>query len=222
MALCRDPELAREMRDLQQALPEQPGREQRRRVLAHALLKLMALRLPFTLLALGLALGGRDRDAWLHARVRNLDGDRFLAGLRRRPSPALLSLLSRRLARFGDGGGQAGRGRRLARRIPLPVAGGGAPEHGFDLFPLLARDPRGLVRSLGREGFDACMRGSLSVVAPPPGREEARQASGVLESLVFLPLYGAMPPREADRMAARIREEGDQSGARPASSSRSR
>ena len=76
----------------------------------------------------------------------------------------------------------------------------GLERHAFWLFPVRVADPNALGELLRGEGFDTSAGHSLAVVEG--SKEEADSgARELLEHLLFLPAYGALPRAELDRLA---------------------
>ena len=204
----RDPALADRMRGIEAGYAMQSRWRYRLRVAKYAGLKVMSYRLPFRALVKCLALAGHDHDAWLQRRVRSFDAASFPDALRRRPCAPLLGVLNLRLRRFdlSVAARQRERGERLASllRDVCPVVGCDAAFHGFDLFAIRVDRPRRVIADLSRHGFDAGMRGSLVVCSTGRAGFEAKCAQRLLDEMVFLPLYPAMPDREVERLAAVI------------------
>lgn len=179
------------------------------RIARYGVLKLLSARPCYTAYTALLAARGVDLDRAIHGAVRSFPGE-LLPTLRRRPSPALLALLRRRLVR-GVGTSVAARtaaGERLrcllAGLVDLP--GEGADVHSYWVFPVLVRDPDGLIRVLRTSGFDATRVATLGVVTPERCRAPA--ATALLERLVYVPAYPELGERRLDELAALLRAHG--------------
>lgn len=207
MLAIRDTSLAAAMAAAERDLPRQSRRRYLARLLKVTGAKALGYRWPFGLLMRLLDLARANPDAWLAGTVRGFDERGFLPAIRLRPSAPLLALLERRLRRFDPAPGlrQRQRGGRLAARLAPdhPVAGSAANQT-FDLVPVCVADPRRTAAALRAQGFDAAVRGSMSVLARSGGGEPA-SARRVLKETIFLPLDAAMPESEVRRMAAAVR-----------------
>ena len=98
---------------------------------------------------------------------------------------------------------QRQRGIRLAAALDhdFPVAGD-PTTHTFDLFPLRLGNPKTVQAALCKAGFDTTMRGSIVTAPCPKGNPTATtNAQQLLNEIVFLPLYPAIPDEELSRMA---------------------
>jgi NAD(P)-dependent dehydrogenase (short-subunit alcohol dehydrogenase family) len=120
----------------------------------------------------------------------------------------LLEVLRRRIATFDPGRqrAHAERGRRLAEALrgafDCPAAG--VSPHVYWVFPILTDRPDAVRVELLRHGFDSTQGQSMIAVDAPPGRDdlEPREARRLLDRILFLPFYEAMPDGELERMAA--------------------
>ena len=146
-----------------------------------------------------------------------VSGGELLRRLRRRPCAPLLSLLRRRLERF-DPDRLAARivaGERLSDALGPCVVRPGAGQIGgtYWIFPVVVREPDGLVEVLRRRGFDAS-RATSSIVAlrPPDGVPEAREAVAMMSGTVFLPAPKGLPEKEIRRLASAV---GERAGRQP-------
>lgn len=174
------------------------------RILKYSLLKLLSYRHPYGLMTRVL---GKRADAVVSRLARGFGSSTDLERIRRRPPPGLLGLLVRRLRDLSSSQLEQARRRgqwlrsRLQGSIRTP--GCAAQTHHYSLFPVLAEQPVRLMKLLADAGFDSTMRGSLVVAPAVAGRKQthATQAREMLERMVFLPFYDAMPERELARLA---------------------
>lgn len=208
VARVRDLRLAAEMRRRQDAWAVQPRVEYLCRIAKYVLLKAGSYRTTLTLVVRALRMLGRDYDRLLNASVSGFDADRLFEEIRRRPCAPLLALLARRIATF-DAGRQrthTGRGRRLAEALrgafDCPAAG--VSPHVYWVFPIVTDCPDAARVELLRHGFDSTQGQSMIAVDAPRGREELepREARRMLDRMLFLPFYEAMPDRELERMTS--------------------
>ena len=186
-------------------------------MLKHLGLLVLGRPLPYGLLLRGLALSGRDADAFVNGLVKafphRLDDasttDEFLRRLRRAPSAPLLRLMRRRLRRFDH--------ERLARRATygelagatLPVTlkqpGRLALDRTHWVFPVLAADPDALVRELRDAGVDAA-RGTSSIDAITGAGPIPTRACAVMDRIVFVPVYPELGEAGVTRHLDALRE----------------
>jgi dTDP-4-amino-4,6-dideoxygalactose transaminase len=181
-----------------------------RRLLKYAALKALSSRPLFTVVVLSCRAMKHDYDHMLNGAVRGFPGPGFWQKIRQRPSPALLSLLSRRLRKY--------KLRRLAKRTTsgqllaqrlrghLPCPGVSAEEHTYWVFPVVAENPNEMLMALRQAGFDATQGQSMCVVPTPEGRGDmlAPTAADTLARIVFLPIYPEMPTRAVRKMAQAV------------------
>lgn len=129
------------------------------------------------------------------------DLHRKMFEIRRRPSPALLSLLYRRLLQTSVAISVEQRIRRcsnLSRLITdrtksyyqLPVPKDGLP-HFYWLYPILSHDPSLLSRKLQVAGFDATRGLSQLLCVPPIDGREYPRAQSLMDRITYLPVAGS-------------------------------
>lgn len=203
----RDAELRARMRSLQDSYPIQSTAGFARRVGAYVVFRLINVSpLLFGLLSWALERSGRSTHRVVRALLSNFHELR-IPQVRRRPSPALLGMLGRRLARHREATvlHRQRTGLELLEALPsLKIPGRQNREHTFWLFPILVRDPEQANRALARAGFQGVPGlSNLVVTAPPPDRPElrARVAQSLLEHALLVPLSPAMSPSERVRLA---------------------
>lgn len=175
---------------------------------------------------------GRDLDGLLGGFGRGFAGSAsdgaFFGRIRRRPAPALLALLLRRLRNFDRWRlyRRAAAGGWVADRLPAVLGHPGRRAAGRThwILPVVAPRPDALVRHLRRNGFDAS-RATSSIVAvePPRGRRAPDGAIRVMRDVVFLPVYPEMPPGERERLVRLLHaHSGAFGGAGPAAAGETR
>jgi len=203
-----DPTLRAAMRRRQASLPVQPRREHATRALLFLALSLLQSPRAYGVFARACRAAGRDLDGVLGGLVQpfpnppepgttNLRGalvSPFVADIRRQPSAPLLSLLARRLRRFDHSrlSRRAQAGERVRRGLPtgLELPGARAQEHTHWLVPIVGAEPNGLVRTLRAAGLDATRAATSMVALPAPeGRPSPRNASRMMDGIVFVPAY---------------------------------
>ena len=178
-----------------------------RRLLKYAVLKALSSRPLFTVVVLSCRAMKHDYDHMLNGAVRGFPGPGFWQKIRQRPSPALLSLLSRRLRKYRIRrlAKRTANGRLLSERLRgrLPCPGASAEEHTYWVFPVVAENPTRCSRRSRQAGFDATQGQSMCVVPTPEERSDmlAPTAADTLARVVFLPIYPEMPTRSVRKMA---------------------
>ena len=209
MLTIRDPKLAERMRSLERALPTQSRWVYLARLAKYAGAKLLTGRRTFATLLKALALAGVDADAWIQNTVAGFRTTGFLQAIRRQPCAANIALVERRIQNFDPARAhhQRERGLNLAASLGkhLPVAGDPST-HTFDLFPLRLGNPKTVQAALRKAGFDATMRGSMTTAPCPDPSTTVPNANRLLNEILFLPLYPAIPDTELARMANVVRQ----------------
>jgi dTDP-4-amino-4,6-dideoxygalactose transaminase len=203
----RDARLLERMRQVEAEYPVQSRWFFMQRLLFYCLLTFLGGKIVFGLFVRMCRLLRKDLDALLNGSISNFPGDQFFASLRQQPSLPLLRLLRRRITgyREQDLDLRAARGALLARALPAERCPGAATTpHSFWIFPLQVDEPSTVITNLRNAGFDATSDNSLQPVEAPATRPEvdAMTARGLLERVIFLPLYAAMPESEVQRMTA--------------------
>jgi dTDP-4-amino-4,6-dideoxygalactose transaminase len=154
---------------------------------------------------------GLDLDAAITASTRSFAaGDALQNRIRRRPAPALLAVLGRRIQRVDQGrlAARAAFGEELTRRLPPAYRhpGNGLHRRTHWLYPVLAPDPDGLVAALRARGIDVS-RGTSNLIAVGGSDGPApEQAGRLMESIVFLPSYPELGADGQDRLVAGLRD----------------
>ena len=207
MLTIRDSALAERVRCLERALPTQSRLLYLARLAKYAGAKLLTCRRAFATLLKALAWAGVDADAWIQNTVTGFRAKGFLQAIRRQP--ANIALMERRIQDFDRTRAhhQRERGRYLAESLgkQLPVAGD-PTTHTFDLFPLRLGNPETVQAALRKAGFDTTMRGSMTAAPCPDPSATVSGANRLLNEILFLPLYPAIPDTELARMANVVRQ----------------
>ena len=209
----RNPALLERMRAIQATYPVQSQSAYRSRLLKFAGLKIITAPLIFGLLFRTFQALGKDYEDPVSEAVRNVAKLGSSGKLRKQPSAALLGVLERRLRRWREGSleEQARMGQRMRQLLGGAVTcpAGGTRVHNYWVFPILADDPRTLIRSLRAAGFDGANLPRSQAIAPPPERPELEPATAneVLAHLVVLPCYPGMTEADLARQADIVRRE---------------
>ncbi len=152
-----------------------------------------------------------DLDSAISASTRSFaTGDALPARIRRRPTPALLALLGRRLGRVDHDRltARALFGEELSRRLPAAYLhpGNGLHRRTHWLYPVLAPDPDALVAALRARGIDVS-RGTSNLVAVSSGDGSIpEQAGRLMSSIVYLPSYPELGADGMDRLIAGLQD----------------
>ena len=210
MLTIRDSALAERIRDLERTLPPQTRSAYLARLLKYAAAKVLTGQRTYANLLKALASAGRDPDAWIQTAAAGFPAEALLTAIRHRPSAPNLALMERRIQHFNPTRAehQRARGTRLAASLgdQLPVAGN-PTTHTFDLFPLRLGNPKAVQAALRKSGFDSTARGSMTTAPCPKDNPAATtNAERLLNEILFLPLYPAIPDEELNRMANVVRE----------------
>jgi perosamine synthetase len=153
---------------------------------------------------------GIDLDGMINSSTRSFAaGEALRTKIRRRPAPALLAVLSRRLRRVD--------GDRLSRRAAmgeelragLPAAylhpGDRLLRRTHWLFPVLAPDPAALVAALADAGIDVSTGTSNLEAVPSDDGSISEHAGRLMSSIVYLPSYPELGEEGRDRLLAGLR-----------------
>jgi len=208
----RDAALLRKMRIIQRTHPEQTRNEFAKTILTHVILKLFTLPLLFGLFYRGCDLLGTDFENVI-AKMRGLGEEDWLREIQKQCSFPLLALLARRLRTFDVArlNERIRVGEEFAKSLPREISypGNRAAFHSFWVFPILVEARERFMAELHKRGFDGTASGSaLSVIDPPPGREdlEPSQTREAYRKLLYLPVYPNVPRRERKRLSKTIAE----------------
>jgi dTDP-4-amino-4,6-dideoxygalactose transaminase len=205
-----DSSLLERMRTLHANYPVQSRWSFLKRVLFYCVLHWLGGRFVFTAFYRICRWLGQDLDRLLNGSIRNFPQAEFFEKLRQQPSTPLLRLLARRIQTYRDAelDRRAARGRLLLSLLPEESCPGGeADVHSFWVFPVKVSDSSAAIRALHLAGFDATTVNSLRTVEPPANRPdlEPRAARTALESVIYVPVYAAIPDAEIRRLAEVLR-----------------
>ncbi len=211
MLTVRRPDLLARMRSIQATYPRQENRDQAKRALKFAALKIVISKPVFRLIDLAFRLRGKSYDEGVSNAVRDVAKQKTPKQLRRRCSAALLELMLRRLRQ--DVAPELRERMRLGGRLRAAVDGAAilpataSRYHDYWVFPAIVENPAETIAAMRKAGFDACDLPRSEAIAPPPGREDLRAvvAEKTLTNLIVLPCYPEMPDREIDRQAEAFR-----------------
>lgn len=206
------PQLARRMNVRHLGYTIQSRRSYVLRQCKYSIAKLVSYRRVLGLCLRILRVDRKQRDDWLTRAFRNLPNRNFLQAIRRRPSIPLLKMVCRRIsARDAETDGRRARGKLLASllapRVFLP--GQRCSDHSFWVFPICVDSGAELLlQVLDRHGFDATPQCQLVVVpsACESVEPDTPNACWLLNSIVFIPCYSAMPEPEVRRLGQIVRD----------------
>ncbi len=198
MLTVRRPSILQKMREIQAAYPIQSDRDQAKRALKFAALKIVTSRPVFWLLDRFFRLKGQSYDEGISNAVRDVAKQKTPKQLRRRCSATLLRLMARRLRQ--DVSAELRERIRLGRMLrglterDAVLPAGKAGYHDYWVFPAIVENPADTIAALRKAGFDACDLPRSEAIAPPPGREHLRAlvAEKTLSNLIVLPCYPEM------------------------------
>jgi dTDP-4-amino-4,6-dideoxygalactose transaminase len=208
--MVRDRTLKGRMAALQSGYPVQSRSAYIRRLLKYSLLTALTCWPAFSVLYRLLRLLRLDYDLILHRSSRGFAGDDFFGLIRQQPCTPLLALMGRRLRTYSPGriASRRIKGTRLASLLcgRLQCPGAEALDHSYWVFPVLVHDKLKCIRALRNAGFDATDKQSMQAVSSPGGRQDPVKTRAMLEKMIYLPLYPAIPENEIERMAEVLRE----------------
>jgi perosamine synthetase len=173
------------------------------RVLRFAAMKLLSMRLPFTLFVAACRMAKVPYDELLREWVRGFRGGDLLGAVRRAPPAPLVALMERRLRQDQASRVEARRtvGQRLADDLTsLERPGRLASRHSFWVFPILAKDPERRVRQLVSAGYDVTAGASSLTEIQPRRPDDATCALRPLAGWLYLPQPDTMSARERERL----------------------
>ncbi len=216
LSVRRRPEMLTRMRRIQALYPVQSRARYFQRILKYIGLKGLSYRTTFRALVAFLRLAGRDFDRVLNNSIRGFPAEELLPQLRQQACAPLLRMLHRRLRIFDESrqarASQRGQGLANSLSSVYGCPASTASPHVFWVFPVLTDFPGSVLARLRREGFDATQGQSLVAIEAPFGREGISPpvAKSIVDRLLFLPFYEALPDRELDRMALVLTERCDE------------
>lgn len=202
----RDASLQERMRAVYADYPVQSRWFFLKRVLFYSMLHWLGGRIVFATFFQICRLLGKDLDRLLNGSIRNFPQAEFFQNLRQQPSLPLLRLLARRITTYRDAelDLRTARGRLLQSLLPAgSCPGANAELHSFWVFPVRVGDSSATIAALQQAGFDATASNSLRPVESPADRPELKPciARNALLSVIYVPLYAAIPEAEIRRLA---------------------
>lgn len=201
---CNDPELCVHARALQARYPRQSRSSFFKRVVQFSLLKLISIRVCYSLFVTICRLRGHDYDQIINRAVRGFKAGDLFQRIRQQPSTPLLRLLERRLKQNGQQQVQrrVARAQRMrSRLLSVHWPGSKLTRHSHWVIPIASDKPEHLMHFLRAHGFDATRHASTMVAHPA-----AQQASAMLDKIVYLPMHPKMSDLEEQRLCSLINE----------------
>lgn len=203
----RDADLFQATAAIQSAYPVQPRGTYFSRVLKYSGLKFLAQYPAFAAFIKYCRWRRIDHNTLLNSSVRGFEAEEGWERFRRQPHAPLLALLARRIQ--GDGSPRLARQQKLGRELWQRIRefadcpGILAEEHCYWVFPVLANQPRDLIRVLAENGFDATQGESMRIIERPADSPaiEPDVARELLEKMVYVPLYAELTDRALVRLA---------------------
>lgn len=211
MLTVKDAELLARMRGIQADYDVQTDKDQAKRALKFAALKIVTSKPVFWLIDRYFRIKGRSYDEGVSNAVRDVAKQKTPKQLRKRCSAALLRLLARRLRQdvrpeLRERIRLGGKMRALIEDAALLPASSAA-YHDYWVFAAIVENPAETIAQLRQAGFDACDLPRSEAIAPPEGREHLRAvvAEKVLKNLIVLPCYPEMPDSAVESEARAFR-----------------
>ncbi len=203
----RDAGLRNQMRQIQSTYPVQTTASYLVRILKFSALKVVTTR-PFLAAIYKLFdLLGKDYEDAIGNSVRGVAKLGSNKNLRYRPSGAMLAMLEHRLTTWSsselDARTRAAKTLLHALGDTIPVPSKANDIHTYWAFPVVADNPKEVIRALRQAGFDAANLPRSQAVEPPEDRPQLAPvtARNVLRDLVILPCHPGMPASELKREA---------------------
>jgi len=212
LIVVKDADLYARMRAIQDTYPVQKNRNQFKRILQFAALKIITSPPVMGLIYKFFSRRGQDYEDAISDNVRNVAPLGKNKQRRYQPSSGMLALMHRRFTNFVEGSleSRAAMGRRLRDLLDGSVVmpAQGTSYHDYWVFPVLVDDPGTFIRRLRENGFDgANLPRSEAVPAPAYATHLAPNvAAQVLADLVVIPCYPGMPEKEIQREADLLRQ----------------
>lgn len=214
LARVRDPSLLAAMRARQAAWPLQDQAAYARKLALYLSLRVPRHPRAYTVFAAACERSGRGLDAVVTGMTKGFpahDLEGFLRAIRRRPSPALLAVMRRRLGSYRPDRAvrraAAGEAVRDALHGTVTVLGNAQRARTHWLLAILVDDPAALLAPLRAAGFDAA-RGATTItaIAPPSERPDVTTpaAHAIVDRVLFLPTYPEIPAEDRARLTSKV------------------
>jgi dTDP-4-amino-4,6-dideoxygalactose transaminase len=209
----RDSAVRQRMAELHDAYPVQSHRAYFSRLCKYSLFRVLGWPWVYGLLVRMYRLCGADYDRKLGNAAHSFPGAEFFQQIRKRPCPALVHMLHRRISTFESNAAHAlrrrtARGKQLGTTLPPGMVVGGQNEtHTFWVMPLRVANTTEVLSVLRRARFDATSRSSLIVVRAA-GRTHDEQPTSApwLDDTIFLPNGHDIPDSEWKRLSLILRD----------------
>ena len=206
IAVVRNHQLAKRMLFLLNNDPMQPTREYQKRILQYVLFRCLTHPAIFGVATRTLTTLGFDTTELIDRVTRNVRNDQLFSLIRRRPCPALIEMIVRRLSEE-----DAPIRRRRAAALNLvqgfpaeiTVPTGDEPFHGYWSLPLLSSNAKSLRRTLREHGYDA-MHLRLKALVTKGCPEPAGAIK--LQSALAVPFSPEMSDADVSRLTELVRK----------------
>ena len=202
----RHPRWKERLEDAHEDWPHQSRWAFGKRLIKYGVVKAMSTRMICGGFYRWMRLFGSDHDRVASKMARGFAGPRFFDRIRQQPCTPLLWLLNEKLRQYSS---QQARERNELGRLFISQLGDASYVLGsemqrptFWVLPILVDQPEPLIQRLWAEGFDASHSCSLESLVESPDAV----TQFIMQHIVFLPFYAAMPRSEIKRMAQVIRE----------------
>lgn len=212
LLLVKKPDLLARMKVLESEYPVQAEKKQLKRIVSAAGIKIVSSSVVLGFVYRYYKKRGRDYEDELSNKVRDVAPLKKKGGLHYQPSASLLWMMNRRMRQLTDGdlAIRTQKGRHLAKLLDdvATLPGQSAKHHDYWLFAVVTDKPQDLITALREEGFDAGGLPRSQTVDAPSDRQNLGPvlAKDMLDAVVVVPCYEAMPEREIEREAAVIRK----------------
>ncbi|MFK7766582.1 MAG: aminotransferase class V-fold PLP-dependent enzyme [Mariniblastus sp.] len=223
----RDPELKLKLGEAHQRWPIQPNRAYAKRILRIGVVKIASKWPVAALIRIAFRISGRNHDDMAASMTKSFPGDRFFEKIRQQPSPALLSVMARRILQFSSETihVRSERGELLSQTILshndelIPIGYFTlSPTHW--VFAVMLQNADQTADLLWKNGFDATNHSSLCAVTPSvpahnpsstsySGKDSlsnptvTSQASAIRGKMLFLPT-DLLPEKQLIRMGTLV------------------
>jgi len=212
--IIKNQQLARDMEHLYMSYPVAGRAQHMKNILKAFMLKGLTHKLSFTLLCHTLKLLKINPDNAIYSMTKGITGDDFFKLIRRRPSSALLALLSYRLRNFSLESFQkrAKRGEYLSRNLSDEIVqiGGGNQNHSYWLLPIEFGDTEGLIESLRDQGFD-CAKNTTQLIEVSNTVSNGEKPEESRLNYIYLPVDPSIGLSFADKITRIVNSYGKQS-----------
>lgn len=204
--------LVSKMQNLYHAFPMQSRLRFFIKLSKYLLIKFLSSPRVFPVVVKLLERNGIDYDSYIHNLSRSFPSGNLFQEIRKQPCFPLLKLMLHRFEsyKYSTIEKRIERGNFLRRNLPEKYIfpGHEAIIQTYWAFPVLTPEPQKLIDGLRKAGFDATRKISLKIVENDDNSSNSmlQGVKGILNQIVFIPLYPEMPFSEFERMAKCLEE----------------